>query len=61
MLGANPAGGTFDKYKLAAVDGVNAYNIDTNLDKKIGADDTKATTNDYQFTRRLAAQRAKVN
>jgi len=61
VAGANPAGGTFDKYKLAAVDGVNAYNIDTNLDKKIGADDTKATTNDYQFTRRLAAQRAKVN
>ena len=59
--GTDPAGVAYDKYNLASVDGVAAYDIDTNLDKKIGADSTKATTNDYKFVRRVAAQRSIFN
>ena len=54
-------GEVYNKYKIAAVDGLPAYNIDANLDKSLAVDDANASLNDYVFTRRLSVQRAKVN
>ena len=60
--GTDPVTGeVYNKYKTAAVDGLSAYNIDTDLDKSIATDDTNATTNDYVFTRRMAVQRGIIN
>ena len=60
--GIDPVTGeVYNKYKTAAVDGLSAYNIDTDLDKSIATDDANASTNDYVFTRRVAVQRGIVN
>ena len=60
--GTDPVTGeVYNKYKTAAVDGLSAYNIDTDLDKSIATDDANATTNDYVFTRRMAVQRGIIN
>ena len=60
--GTDPVTGeVYNKYKTAAVDGLSAYNIDTDLDKSIATDDANASTNDYVFTRRVAVQRGIVN
>ena len=60
--GTDPVTGeVYNKYKTAAVDGLSAYNIDTDLDKSIATDDANASINDYVFTRRVAVQRGIVN
>ena len=60
--GTDPVTGeVYNKYKTAAVDGLSAYNIDTDLDKSIATDDTNSLTNDYVFTRRMAVQRGIIN
>jgi hypothetical protein len=46
VAGINVTAGTisgvlYDQYKLAMVDGLSAYNIDKDLDKSIGADDSQ--------------------
>ena len=62
LAGTDPVTGeVYNKYKTAAVDGLSAYNIDTDLDKSIATDDANATTNDYVFTRRMAVQRGIIN
>ena len=47
-------------YKMAAIDGLSAYNIDQDLDKKAVANGT-ASANANTFVRNLAVQKAKVN
>ena len=60
--GTDPVTGeVYNKYKTAAVDGLSAYNIDTDLDKSIATDDANSLTNDYVFTRRMAVQRGIIN
>ena len=62
LAGTDPVTGeVYNKYKTAAVDGLSAYNIDTDLDKSIATDDANAATNDYVFTRRMAVQRGIIN
>ena len=48
-------------YKLAAVDGIGAYNINSSLDKKLAVNPVNKNTNDYIFTRLLSVQRARMN
>ncbi|MFA1755110.1 autotransporter-associated N-terminal domain-containing protein [Fusobacterium animalis] len=48
-------------YKLAAVDGIGAYNINSSLDKKLAVNPANRNTNDYIFTRLLSVQRARMN
>ena len=56
----------FNKYKIAAVDGMTKLNIDQDLDKKYATDDTNETSSDlskkasYDLFRRYLIQRAKV-
>ena len=60
--GTDPVTGeVYNKYKTAAVDGLSAYNIDTDLDKSLATDDANSSTNDYVFTRRMAVQRGIIN
>ena len=47
-------------YKMAAIDGLSAYNIDQDLDRKAVANGT-AGNNANMFVRNLAVQKAKVN
>ena len=47
-------------YKMAAIDGLSAYNIDQDLDRKAVANGT-ASANANTFVRNLAVQKAKVN
>jgi len=47
-------------YKMAAIDGLAAYNIDQNIDKKAVANGT-GTPNENMFVRNLAVQKGKVN
>ena len=47
-------------YKMAAIDGLSAYNIDQNLDRKAVANGT-ASANANTFVRNLSVQKAKVN
>jgi len=47
-------------YKMAAIDGLSAYNIDQDLNKKAVANGT-ASANANTFVRNLAVQKAKVN
>jgi len=47
-------------YKMAAIDGLSAYNIDQDLDRKAVANGT-AGNNANTFVRNLAVQKAKVN
>ncbi|RRD22337.1 autotransporter-associated N-terminal domain-containing protein, partial [Fusobacterium canifelinum] len=47
-------------YKMAAIDGLTAYNIDQDLDRKAVANGT-ASANANTFVRNLAVQKAKVN
>ena len=62
LAGTDPVTGeVYNKYKTAAVDGLSAYNIDTDLDKSIATDDVNSSTNDYVFTRRMAVQRGIIN
>ena len=52
-------GTTYTKYKIAAIDGLGAYNIDKDLDKKVAA---AGGNSDFDtFTKNLIVQRAKVN
>ena len=55
---------TYDKgaanYRMAAIDGLSAYNIDQNLDRKAVANGT-ASANANTFVRNLSVQKAKVN
>ena len=56
----------FNKYKIAAVDGMTKLNINQDLDKKYATDDTNETSTDlskkasYDLFRRYLIQRAKV-
>ena len=51
-------GVTFDKFKTAAIDGiVTEFKINADLDKSNGT----ATSDDYQYTRRLIVQRSKIS
>lgn len=56
----------YNKYKIAAVDGMTKLNIDQDLDKKYATDDTNETSSDlskkasYDLFRRYLIQRAKV-
>ena len=47
-------------YKMAAIDGLSAYNVDQDLNKKAVANGT-ASANANTFVRNLAVQKAKVN
>ncbi|WP_195339911.1 autotransporter-associated N-terminal domain-containing protein [Fusobacterium sp. 1001295B_180824_G3] len=47
-------------YKLAAIDGIGTYNINSSLDKKLAVNSANKNTNDYIFTRLLSVQRAKM-
>ena len=49
-----------ENYKMAAIDGLSAYNIDQNIDKKAVATGT-ASANENMYVRNLLVQRAKVN
>ena len=52
-------GTTYTKYKIAAIDGLGAYNLDKDLDKKVAA---AGGNSDFDtFTKNLIVQRAKVN
>ncbi|RRD38863.1 autotransporter-associated N-terminal domain-containing protein [Leptotrichia sp. OH3620_COT-345] len=51
----------FTDYRLAAINGLDDYRIDKNIDKSIAADPTQNRTDDYVFTKYLAVQKAKVN
>ena len=55
--GANGA----KNYKIATIDGIGAFNIDSNYDKSRALDPTNEGTNDYVLTRHLLMQRAKIN
>ena len=60
--GTDPVTGeVYNKYRVAAIDGVNAFDLNANLDKSLAVNDANASLNDYIFTRRLSVQRAKVN
>ena len=48
-------------YKIATIDGIGAFNIDSNYDKSRALDPTNEGTNDYVLTRHLLMQRAKIN
>ena len=56
----------FNKYKIAAVDGMTKLNINQDLDKKYATDDTNETSTDlskkasYDLFRRYLIQKAKV-
>ena len=50
----------FTGYKLAAIDGLTAYNV-YNIDKSIAADDTQQNNDSYVFTKNLLVQRAVTN
>ncbi|MEZ7732681.1 autotransporter-associated N-terminal domain-containing protein [Fusobacterium periodonticum] len=56
----------YNKYKIAAVDGMTKLNIDQDLDKKYATDDANETSSDlskkasYDLFRRYLIQRAKV-
>ena len=54
-------GTTFNGFKMSAIDGLLSYNIDTNLDKSLAANDANSSTSSYRFFRNLLVQRAKVN
>ena len=47
-------------YKMAAIDGLVAYNIDQNIDRKAVANGT-GNANENMFVRNLAVQKGKVN
>ena len=49
-----------ENYKMAAIDGLTAYNIDQDIDKKAVATGT-ADANSNMYVRNLLVQRAKVN
>ena len=52
-------GKTYTNYKIAVIDGLGAYNIDKDLDKKVAA---VGGNSDFDtFTKNLIVQRAKVN
>ena len=48
-------------YKIATIDGIGAFNIDSNYDKSRALDPANEGTNDYVLTRHLLMQRAKIN
>ena len=48
-------------YKIATIDGIGAFNIDSNYDKSKALDPANEGTNDYVLTRHLLMQRAKIN
>ena len=48
-------------YKIATIDGIGAFNIDSDYDKSRALDPTNEGTNDYVLTRHLLMQRAKIN
>ncbi|MFA3799779.1 autotransporter-associated N-terminal domain-containing protein [Leptotrichia hongkongensis] len=50
----------FTGYKLAAIDGLTAYNV-YNIDKSIAADDNQQNNDSYVFTKNLLVQRAVTN
>ena len=50
----------FTGYKLAAIDGLTAYNV-YNIDKSIATDDTQKNSDSYVFTKNLLVQRAITN
>ena len=52
---------TYKKYKIATLEGLSAFNIDTDIDRSLAADDNNYATKDFILTRRLNFQRSKVN
>ena len=48
-------------YKIATIDGIGAFNIDSDYDKSRALDPTNEGTNDYVLTRHLLMQRATIN
>ena len=48
-------------YKIATIDGIGAFNIDSNYDKSKALDPANEGTNDYVLTRHLLMQRATIN
>ena len=48
------------KFKIAAIDGLNLYDIDTNVDKSLAVDEANVNTNDYIFTKKLDIKRGKI-
>ena len=48
-------------YKIATIDGIGAFNIDSDYDKSRALNPANEGTNDYVLTRHLLMQRAKIN
>ena len=48
-------------YKIATIDGIGAFNIDSNYDKSRALNPANEGTNDYVLTRHLLMQRATIN
>lgn len=48
-------------YKLATIDGLASFNIDSNYDKSRALNPANERTNDYVLTRNLLINRAKIN
>ena len=48
-------------YKLATIDGLASFDIDSNYDKSRALNPANEKTNDYVLTRHLLMQRAKIN
>ena len=48
-------------YKIATIDGIGAFNIDSDYDKSRALDPANEGTNDYVLTRHLLMQRATIN
>ena len=48
-------------YKLAVIDGLNSFDINSNFDKSKAIGDSNIGTNDYILTRQLSIRRAKIN
>ena len=67
ILNGKEGSTTYNKYKIAFIDGVGSLNIDTNLNSKYSIDDSNESSLDvekkasYDYYRRYEIQRAKIN
>jgi len=57
VYGANGA----KNYKLAVIDGLSSFDINSNFDKRKAIGNSNIGTNDYILTRQLSIRRAKIN
>jgi len=55
------SGITYTNYRLAVIDGLNDYKINSNINKSIAADPSQSQSDDYAFTKSLLVQKGKIN